>query len=53
MGPCVTSDSVVDDTKTNEAQTAGGDCRNGGCLLPSVIKEGSLEERHLIQGLED
>lgn len=49
----MTSDAVVDDTKMIEAQSAVGDWRNEGCFLSSVIKEGSMEEWHLIRGLEE
>lgn len=49
----MTSDAVVDDKKMIEAQSAVGDWRNKGCFLSSVIKEGSMEEWHLIRGLEE
>ena len=49
----MTSDAVVDGTKVNEGQSAVGNWRNEGCFLSSVIKEGSMEEWHLIRALEE
>lgn len=51
--PQVTSDAVADATETSETQGGVGDWRNEGYFLSRVIKEDSVEEWHLILGLEE